>query len=215
MNASACSRPASSATRSGCMRLAASRNSVFRSSVGGGPGGGGIGAHRGRRLAEALLGRAGRGPVVDRARAHGDDREDARLELLHLHVDDADLPQVVGLERAQLRAQRRVLLLELARAGRGALRRVRGQGRSGGARMRSPSTRSPLWSYSLVTQARKFGGSRRGLLGEARARRRGPRCRSRPRSGPCCARSTSGSYSRGHSCCGELVAASRAGASAP
>ena len=48
-----------------------------------------------------------------------------------------------------------------------------------------------------------------------RARRRGPRRRSRPRPGPRWRRSTSASYSRGHSCAARISAASRGGASAP
>ena len=162
-------------------------------------GGGGDRAHRGRRLAEALLGGRRRRPVVDRARAGGDDREDLRLELLHLHVDDADQAQVVRLERGQLRAQRRVLVLDLREpvAQRAQARpRTRSISRP---RMRSPSTRSPLWSYSLVTQPCRFGVARRRSPRRTRARRRGPRCRSRPRPGPCWRASTSGSYSRGQS----------------
>ena len=102
------------------MRLAASRNSVLRSSVGGGPAGAGIALIAvvvSRKRCSAASAAA---PSVERAGARGDDRQDLRLELLHLHVDDADPAQVVGLERGQLRAQRRVLVLELARAGRAA-----------------------------------------------------------------------------------------------
>ena len=139
------------------MRLAASRKSALRSSVGGGPAGAGIDVQRGRRLAEALLGGVGGVLVVDSARARGSERQDARLELLHLDVDDADAAQVVGLEGDQLRAQRRVLDLELGEAvAQSAQARPRTRSISR-PRMRSPSTRRPLWSYSLVTQACRLG----------------------------------------------------------
>ena len=149
------------------MRLAASRNSVLRSSVGGGPAGAGIGAHRGRRLAEALLGRLGRGPVVHDARARGDDRQDLRLELLHLHVDDAD--QRAGSRTGTRASSERSVacsssssrepVAQLAQA-RPRTRSIRR------ARMRSPSARSPLWSYSLVTHGAQVRASRAAVSSE-------------------------------------------------
>ena len=69
------------------MRLAASRNSVLRSSVGGGPGGAGT------ARSAVVVSRKRCSAPRRRRRALGGalgDREDARLELLHLHVDDAD-----------------------------------------------------------------------------------------------------------------------------
>ena len=79
-------------------------------------------AQRGRRLAEALLGGVGRVAVVGGAGARGDERQDARLELLHLHVDDADAG-------AGSRTRRR----SAPRAASRARPRARRAGRAGGS----------------------------------------------------------------------------------
>ena len=176
-------------------------------------GGGGDRTHRRRRLAEALLGRLGRDLVVEHARAGGDDREDLGLQLVHLEIDDADQAQVVRLEGGELRAQRRVLRLDL---------REPVAERSGAAadKVDQPSEDAlavdahPVVVVLAGHPAVQVGRARHGLLGERaldievlgvdRGRRR-------DRFAP----STSGSYSRGQSTAASSCATARAGASAP
>ena len=195
------------------MRLAASRNSVLRSSVGGGPAGPGRRASPWSSRGSAAR-RPRRGLRSTCARARRDDRQDLRLELLHLHVDHADLAQVVGLERAQLRRAASRAPPRAPRAGRAG---------SGAAtdKVDQPAEDAlavdaqPVVVVLAGHPGAQVGHRRRRLLGERaldvevlgvdRRRRPGPRWR----------RSTSSSYSRGHSCAASSSAASRAGASAP
>ena len=102
MNASAWRRVSSSGARSGCMRLAASRNSFLRSPVGSEAGRLGDRLHRRGGLARASARGAGRALVLRRARALGHERGDLRLELVQLGQHGDDLAHVVGLEGGEL-----------------------------------------------------------------------------------------------------------------
>src|SRR3954470_24471572 len=113
MNASAWPRAASPGARSGCIRLAASRNRRLMSPVGSGPGALGtarmwavVSRTRSRALraasasscAPALGGAWARLRVVARAGAGPEQRQDAGLELLDVEHHRHDLAHVVRIE---------------------------------------------------------------------------------------------------------------------
>ena len=107
MNASACSRASSLGARSGCMRLAASRNS--RLSEAGGTGLGRRGERARRRVVRGgALVRLARAPA-----AVAGALEDPRLDVVELREHGDDLARVVGLEDRELGLEHRVLGLDL------------------------------------------------------------------------------------------------------
>ena len=103
MNASACIRASMLAARSGCILLAASRNSRFSSRPGTGPGGGGDGARGVGGAAGAALRRAAALGVRAGAGAVGHERSADAPRPRELGQHRHDPARVVGLERPPAR----------------------------------------------------------------------------------------------------------------
>ena len=106
MNASAWTRASSVGARSGCMRLAASRNA--RLSDAGGTGSGAGATARAAEVVRRARECASRAPARSPVRV-----EDARLDVVELGEDRDHLARVVGLEDGELGLEHRVLGLEL------------------------------------------------------------------------------------------------------
>ena len=193
------------------MRLAASRNSDLRSSVGGGPAGAGIGAQRRRRLAVALLGRGGGGTVAAAPGARrGGPGSAPRAPAPARH--HADLRAGSRPRRQQLGAQRGVLDLELREpVAQGSGAAVDKVDQPAEDRRRRPAARCGRTGSSPTARRRARAPP---CPPRTRARRRGPRCKSSPPSEPRC-RAGRRVVELRPSVRGQRSAASHAGASAP